>query len=195
MMTVEDLEAKARWFERLLGSVEADAPRHDELAAKLAQRDTDMGQELAAHVRRITSRAHIEMVVSRIRSFARGGELKQAEQTVINFENHWAAIKDMHFEIALRSREGSKSGGKKGGQAPKRRAWADMLAEHLAQKTTNKNEAWELIPDGHPLEFWSKDGEVEVYRDGETIVCVAGETERTMTRANFLKRYFPPRGQ
>jgi hypothetical protein len=194
-MTAEDLEVKACWFERIIRGLEADAELHEHLAVKIAKRD----EYMAAHIRRITTRAHIEMIVDRIRWLARTGEYQQAEQAAVSFENHWNYLKDLHRISALEGRQGNKRGGKKGGQASKESAWAHILAAHLVQRTTNKDEAWELIPettDPDSLELENYGDELKIYRDGNYVCCNEnGTPRRKLAKTTFFKKRYWASGQ
>ena len=189
----EDLMAKADYIEKhRISQIEGARTKLDELIADIEPRDP----YFADHVRRFTSRPSIEIAVDRIRWFLREGDLAAAEQAATNWQNHYSHIRDLLMLAAVKSRDALSTGGAKGGRQPKRREWADTLAQHLALTAVSKDEAWDAIPESRsPLEFRSSDGEIEVYRDGETIVCAAGENETTLSRSTFFKRYFPPSGQ
>jgi hypothetical protein len=188
---LNDLLAKADYIERhRIPQIEGTRDKIDALAAEIEPRDPYM----AEHIRRFTSRDQTQIAIDRIRWFLREGGLAAAEEAVTSWQNHYTHIKELLMLAAVRSRDALSRAGVDGGSQPKRREWAVALAERLWRQTSSKSEAWELIPE-HPgvLELSSFDGDFEIYRSGETVVCVDEDRkEHELKRSSFLKRYLPP---
>ena len=71
------------------------------------------------------------------------------------------------------------------GRTPKRRQWADTLAERI--------DHWDAIPESPDyLEIEGTDHDVQCYRDGEKVCCVDASTSNEighLARSTFEKRY------
>ena len=86
-------------------------------------------------------------------------------------------------------------GTKKGGKAPKRQPWAEMLADRLAGLAVSFPKAWATIPEDEnaPLEL---DEDTNIYRINEGEIVVAEDSYdhrqigRPLTRLTFQKHYF-----
>jgi hypothetical protein len=187
---LEVLTAKADRIEKdRIPQIEGTRARLDDLIADIEPRDP----YFADHVRRFTSRSNIEIVVGRIRWFLREGNLAAAEQSVSSWNAHYDHIKDLLMLAAVKSRDDLSKGGAKGGRQPKRRRWADALAQYLAVETIDKEEAWESIPEVGTLCLENFGDDLELYRDGETLVCIEAGEERSLKKSTFMARYFPPK--
>lgn len=84
----------------------------------------------------------------------------------------------------------------KGGKAPKRRGWAELLAEHLAGLDLSFPKSWAEIPEDEET-MLCLDEDTAVYRsnEGKTVVAVdsvTGNEIGDMSESNFKKRYFSP---
>lgn len=82
----------------------------------------------------------------------------------------------------------------KGGKAPKRSGWAELLAEHLAGLFLSFPNSWAEIPeDEHTMLCLDEDTAVYRSNEGETVVAVdrvTGNEIGDMSESNFKKRYF-----
>ena len=71
------------------------------------------------------------------------------------------------------------------GKRPKRRKWADELAELII--------SWDEIPDSNdPLIIETLETDLKIYRDGEDVVCAADGNVTKLARTTFERRYLRP---
>lgn len=101
-------------------------------------------------------------------------------------------------QVIVKQREANS----KGGKAPKRKQWAEDLAEHLAGLGVSFPKAWETIPeeeeDPGQLLRLDEDTGVHLSHNGNKVFAldlVSGNELGEMSRSNFEKRYFRPAKQ
>lgn len=87
----------------------------------------------------------------------------------------------------------SKNGGAKGGKNPKRRQWADAVAQYLLENHAGltKKAIWETIGDSaNTSEIETDFEDVEFYKDGEKLCAIVdGEAVTPMGKAHFFNEY------
>lgn len=75
------------------------------------------------------------------------------------------------------------------------RHWATYVAQALPV-TGTKLQRWQCLPDGCPAELSTPIGDIEYYRDGDTLVAIIDGDSRhpkTMKQSNFFKRHLKGR--
>ena len=92
------------------------------------------------------------------------------------FHHMWPDTKDGRHQREENSERGRK---------PKRRRWADELADMVG--------SWDEIPkSSKPLEIETLECDLILYRDGERVVCSIEGKESSLARSTFEKRYLRP---
>ena len=86
-----------------------------------------------------------------------------------------------HLDNAVLGRE-RREHNVKNAKQPKRRWWADILAERVS--------SWDEIPDSrNPLEIETLEADLIFYRDGKHVICAINGKEKKLARSTFEKRY------
>jgi len=103
--------------------------------------------------------------------------------------------KNALFDLEILKRE---QGARKGGQSPKRRQWAEEIADHLVRTRPNSNfeQVWKTLPEGEsPEQIEAEQYDLAFYRDGEKLIAIDGFTtveKGSLAQSSFKKRYFSP---
>lgn len=79
------------------------------------------------------------------------------------------------------------------GKKKKRRAWAETLAEQVADFSLTQEQVWLTVPEADAaVDIQDSSGCWEVYRDGSKLVAITPSGRETeMTQGSFFKRYYP----
>lgn len=110
----------------------------------------------------------------------------------------WFPIIEKEYKMAMLRLQRIKeieSGGL-GGSKPKRRLWAEEVAEYLKERyqKLKKEDVWEKIPQSfEPLEIKTDEVDYDyAYRDGEYLVGENSETEKVtkIKKSTFFKNYY-----
>lgn len=96
---------------------------------------------------------------------------------------------------ALKAAEAAKHNGAIGGRSPKRKPWAETVAEHLAdQNHPTEEAAWLALPaPAAAWEFETDAADFEVYTEGGSVIAVDSitrEEQRPLKKSTFLKNYY-----
>jgi len=124
--------------------------------------------------------------------------VNEAKFHMLQIQENWNNAEHDLWVLQMDKRDSKeKTGGGNGGKAPKRRKWAEEMAQTLVGETeaAPNKKAWEwLAGNSVPYVFELNMSEHTVYVDGDKLVGVCTDTgkESTITKEVFLKTYYRP---
>ena len=146
---------------------------------------------LTRFIRDAVSPTQIKARLYMVKIHLRTGDIDRAFERLHRLEIN---VNFVRQRIALPLLVDAREQRSRAGKMPKRREWAEVLADELRMHGHSKESRWNAIPDDSfaPLVMEGPDRDFRCYREADYIVCEddnSGVEVGRLKKSSFLKRY------